>query len=80
MPIFLHNIFCRVSRRYRVTHVRHVDELPVRTQRKLREECREMDPRSWKTPESFMRDLEEECAAEDQHTEKTSMRKAAMFA
>lgn len=49
-------------------------------QRKLREECREMDPRSWDTAESFMRDLEEECASEDQHAEKISVRKAAMFA
>ena len=75
MPRLLHNLFCRVSRKYRATHVRHVDELPPRMQRKLREECREMDPRSWDTAESFMRDLEEECASEDQHAEKISIRR-----
>ena len=61
MPRMIHNLLCTVSRRYRVAHCRHVDELPPRMSRKLREECREMDPRSWDNVDDFMRDLLREC-------------------
>ena len=75
MHMLMHKLLCNVSRKYRATHVRHVDELPGRFQRRLKESCREVDPRSWDTAESFMHDLEAECASEDQHAEKISIRR-----
>ena len=65
MPKILHNLLCTVSRRYRVAHCRHVDELPPRMSRRLREECREIDPRSWRTVDGFMRDLISDCEEDD---------------
>lgn len=79
MPKLLHRLLCNVSRRYRVTHIHHVDELPLRIQRDLRNSCKEIDPRSWNNTNDFMRDLVQECDAED--SKKSSfVRKAAMFA
>lgn len=79
MPRIIHNLLCNVSRRYRVTHCDSVDDLPPRYSRKLRESCREMDPRSWDNVDDFMRDLLAEIDAEDR-VGKASVRKAAMFA
>lgn len=79
MPRIMHRFLCNVSRRYRATHVHHVDELPGRIQRDLRDKCGDIDPRSWSNANDFMRDLIQECDAED--SKKSSfVRKAAMFA
>ena len=79
MPRLIHKMLCNVSRRYRAAHVRHVDELPMRIQRKLHDGCRDVDPRCWNSAESFIRDLEQECEAEESSTA-AQVRKAAMFA
>ena len=79
MPKLMHRLLCNVSRRYRATHIHHVDELPLRIQRDLRNSCKEIDSRSWNNANDFMRDLVQECDAED--SKKSSfVRKAAMFA
>ena len=65
MSKLLHMLMCNVSRRYRATHCQHVDELPMRIQRKLLASIEEEDPRSWNTVENFMRDLEREVDEED---------------
>ena len=65
MPRMIHNLLCTVSRRYRVKHCRHVDELPPRMSRRLYRECTEMDPRSWDSVDDFMRDLIRECEEDD---------------
>lgn len=45
MPRMIHNLLCNVSRRYRAAHCRHVDELPRRVSRRLRDEClSDIDP------------------------------------
>lgn len=83
MPKLIHNLLCAVSRRYRVTHCRHVDELPPRMSKRLREECRELDPRAWDNAENFMRDLIRECKEDDARAECPAVRplgKAAVFA
>ena len=84
MPKLLHRVLCNVSRRYRVAHCLHVDELPRRIQRKLLESCREVDPRMWDNVDDFFRDLDKECAEEEaaEAAEKSSrsFRKVASFA
>lgn len=65
MPGLLHTLLCAVSRRYRVAHCRHVDELPDAMSARLREECRELDPRSWSSVDDFMRDLVADCQSEE---------------
>jgi len=77
MPKLIHRLLCNVSQRYRARHCRHVDELPERIQRKLRESCREMDPRSWNDAHQMMRDLLADIDAEDQETRPSSFGKAA---
>lgn len=79
MPTLIHKVLCNVSRRYRAAHVRHIDELPKRIQRKLHDDCSDVDPRCWNSAESFIRDLEQECEAEEYDT-KAPIRKAALFA
>ena len=85
MPKMIHNLLCTISRRYRAAHCRHVDELPPRMSRRLREECRELDPRSWDSVDDFFADLERECE-EEERAEAASRRsgaglgKAAVFA
>lgn len=83
MPRMIHNLLCTVSRRYRAAHCRHVDELPPRMSRRLREECRELDPRSWDSVDDFMRDLVRDCEEDDANAGKSSvgsLGKAAVFA
>jgi len=65
MGKLIHTILCNVSRRYRVTHCQHVDELPMRIQRRIRKSCEEMDPRSWDSVDDFMRDLIREIDEEE---------------
>ena len=66
MSRLMHNILCTLSRRYRMSHCRHVDELPPRMSRRLyKESMADVDPRSWGSVEDFMRDLECECDAEE---------------
>ena len=64
MPRMLHNLLCTVSRRYRLAHCRHVDELPPRMSRSLREDCRELCPRSYGTFAEMRADFERECVSE----------------
>ena len=80
MPKLLHRVLCNVSRRYRVAHCQHVDELPRRIQRKLLESCREVDPRMWDTPEEMFADLDRELDEEEQRESKEKFRKVAVFA
>lgn len=82
MPKLIHRMLCNVSQRYRASHCRHVDELPERIQRKLRESCREIDPRSWSNAEDYFRDLNAELDEEErQERESSGLRKvAAVFA
>ena len=85
MSKMLHNMLCTVSRRYRVAHCRHVDELPPRMSRRLREECREMDPRSWDNVKDFMHDLIRDCEEDDSaeavsRSSGVGLGKAAVFA
>ena len=61
---YWHYLMCTVSRKYRLTHVQHVDELPPWTQRRMRRECEEMDGRGWNSSEDMMRDLLQEIDAE----------------
>lgn len=61
MKKLFHNILCTVSRRYRAAHCQHVDELPPRMSRRLRDECRKMDPRTWNSARDMMDDLLREC-------------------
>ena len=80
MARIIHNLLCTVSRRYRVTHCDSVDDLPPWYSRRLRENCREMDPRSWSSAEDMMRDLMAEIDEEDHDVKSSGLRKAAMFA
>lgn len=85
MPRMIHNLLCTLSRRYRVAHCHHVDELPPRMSRRLREECRDIAPRSWDNVDDFMRDLVRECEEEERaeavsRTSGSGMGKAAVFA
>ena len=53
--------------------------------RRLREECRDIDPRSWDNVDDFMRDLVRECEEEERaeavsRTSGSGMGKAAVFA
>ena len=84
MPRIIHNLLCTVSRSYRVTHCRHVDELPPRMSRRLRDECRELDPRSWATAKEMIADLMREYGEEDEAESASqsggSFGKAAVFA
>lgn len=78
MPKMIHNLLCTVSRRYRMAHCRHVDELPPRMSRKLREECRELCPKSYATFAEMMADFEREWAEEDRAAASSgTVRKAA---
>lgn len=66
MPKTIHNLLCTVSRRYRVAHCRHVDELPPRMSRRLHEECRSsIDPKAYHSAEEMWSDMEREWADED---------------
>ena len=80
MPRMIHNLLCNVSRRYRVKHCQHVDELPMRIQRKLLASGQEMDPRSWNSVEDFMRDLNQEIDEEEAAEGSSEFRKVAVFA
>ena len=80
MARIIHNLLCTVSRRYRVTHCDSVDDLPPWYSRQLRENCREMDPRSWSSAEDMMRDLMSEIDEEERLGKSAGLRKAAMFA
>ena len=82
MPRMIHNLLCTVSRRYRVAHCQHVDELPPRMSRRLYKECTEMDPRSFATAEEMFDTLLKEYEEEDRATSKSVGRfgKAAVFA
>ena len=80
MARIIHNLLCTVSRRYRVTHCDSVDDLPPWCSRRLRENCREMDPRSWSNAADMMRDLMAEIDEEDRDVKSAGLRKAAMFA
>lgn len=82
MPRMLHNLLCTVSRRYRLAHCRHVDELPPRMSRSLREDCRELCPRSYGSFAEMRADFEREWAEEDRAvaTSGTVRKAAAVFA
>lgn len=84
MPRIMHNLLCTISRRYRVAHCRHVDELPPRMSKRLRDECSELDPRSWETAKDMIEDLrreyEEEDRAETASRRGSAFGKAAVFA
>ena len=80
MAKLLHMLMCNVSRRYRAAHCQHVDELPMRIQRKLLASIEEEDPRSWNSVEDFMRDLEHEIDEEEAAERASDFRKVAVFA
>lgn len=66
MPKLIHNLLCAVSRRYRVTHCRHVDELPPRMSKRLREECMaDIDPTPYKSAAEMWAAMEREWEEED---------------
>lgn len=65
MKRLMHNLLCTISRRYRLAHCRHVDELPPHISRRLREECREIDPRVAHSGAEMWQMLEEEWRKED---------------
>ena len=79
MAKLIHMLMCNVSRRYRARHCHHVDELPMRIQRRLLASIQEEDPRTWNSAEDMMHDLLQEIDEEEQQ-EKTSFRKVASFA
>ena len=80
MPRMIHSLLCNVSRRYRVSHCQHIDELPKRIQRRIFAECEEMDPRSWNSTEEMMRDLLAEIDEEEREEQREKYRKVAVFA
>ena len=83
MPRMIHNLLCTVSRRYRVAHCRHVDELPPRMSRRLYKECTEsLSPKSYATFDEMLADMEREWAEEDRAaaTVGTVRKAAAVFA
>ena len=80
MAKLIHSFLCNVSRRYRRAHCHHVDELPMRIQRKLLASIEEEDPRSWSSVEDFMRDLEREIDEEEAAERASDFRKVAVFA
>ena len=80
MPRMIHSLLCNVSRRYRVSHCQHIDELPKRIQRRIFAECEEMDPRSWNSTEEMMHDLLAEIDEEEREEQKEKYRKVAVFA
>lgn len=65
MKRLMHNLLCTISRRYRLAHCRHVDELPPHISRRLREECREIDPCVAHSGAEMWQMLEEEWRKED---------------
>lgn len=65
MKRLMHNLLCTISRRYRLAHCRHVDELPPHISRRLREECREIAPRVAHSGAEMWQMLEEEWRKED---------------
>lgn len=66
MPKLIHDLLCTVSRRYRVAHCRHVDELPPRMSRRLREECMsDIDPTPYKSAAEMWAAMEREWEEED---------------
>lgn len=65
MKRLMHNLLCTISRRYRLAHCRHVDELPPHISRRLREECREIDPRVFHSAAEMMAAFEKEWEEED---------------
>lgn len=78
IKLYWHYLMCTVSRKYRLTHVQHVDELPPWTQRRMRRECEEMDGRGWTSAEDMMRDLLQEIDGEK--SDESAYRKVASFA
>ena len=80
----IHNLLCTLSRRYRVAHCRHVDELPPRMSRRLREECRDIDPVGYKSAADMWaameREWDEEDRAEAAESHGVGLGKAAVFA
>lgn len=62
----IHNLLCTVSRRYRIAHCRHVDELPPHMSRRLFKECMEsIEPKSYADFGEMLADMEREWDAED---------------
>lgn len=63
----IHNLLCTLSRRYRVAHCRHVDELPPRMSRRLYRECMEGIDRSkvYHDVHEMFADMEREWEEED---------------
>lgn len=57
MSDIVKSFMCRVSRRYRAAHCNHVDELPESVQIRMREKCRELDPRTWSDAKTMISDL-----------------------
>ena len=81
MAKIIHDILCTVSRRYRATHCDGVDDLPRWYSRKLREGCRELDGRGWRSAADMAHDLDAELDAEDAAgREDAHYRKVAAFA
>ncbi len=83
MKRLMHNLLCTISRRYRLAHCRHVDELPPHISRRLREECREIDPHVAHSGAEMWQMLEEEWRREDEESKVSTSRrfgKAAVFA
>ena len=66
MPRIIHNLLCTVSRRYRVTHCHHVDELPPRMSKRLYDECMsDIDPKSYASFDEMWSAMEREWEEED---------------
>ena len=80
MAKLIHDFLCNVSRRYRRAHCHHVDELPMRIQRKLLASIEEEDPRSWDSVEAMFADLDRELDEEEAAERERDYRKVAVFA
>ena len=80
MAKLLHMLMCNVSRRYRAAHCQHVDELPMRIQRKLLASIEEEDPRSWDSVEAMFADLDRALDEEEAAERENDYRKVAVFA
>ena len=80
MAKLIHKFMCNVSRSYRAKHCHHVDELPMRIQRRLLASIQEEDPRTWNNVDDFMRDLLQEIDEEEKAEQSSDYRKVAVFA
>lgn len=74
---YWHYLMCTVSRKYRLTHVQHVDELPPWTQRRMRRECEEMDPHVYSSADELFDSLDREIESERKQEREFPIRKAA---